>query len=165
MNGRTRWFPMLALSMAMVGGVVTSAVAQAPKHKHVLSANPFGLLLELFNAELENVVGESSTAGVGGSMYTSSNDTYLNFDAFWRFYPAAVPDPLNGWAFGIKGGVTNVNSKTYVGAGFDVNRSWLLGKENNFYVGLGFGLKRIFGNDAGLQFVPTFRIVNVGFAF
>ena len=31
------------------------------------------------------------------------------------------------------------------GLGFDVNRSWLLGAQDNFYVGAGFGLKRLYG--------------------
>ena len=137
----------LVALMAIIGaGVVSPAAAQqasAPIRKHVISANPFGLLLEFFNAEYERVVSTSSTAGIGGSTITSDNDRYVNVDAFWRYYPQKVPNPLNGWAFGVKVGVTSVDQESYLGAGFDVNRSWLLGQNDNFYVGLGFGLKRI----------------------
>jgi len=65
-------------------------------------------------------------------------------------------------------GVTRVNRKSYPGFGFDVNRSWLMGTSGNFYVGLGFGLKRLRGtSDADFEprFIPTFGIVNVGIAF
>ena len=73
----------------------------------------------------------------------------------------------------MKVGVTSMDDRTYPGFGFDANRSWLLGKNDNFYVGLGFGLKRLigdipedgFGEPEGPRIIPTFRIVNVGFAF
>ena len=85
---------------------------------------------------------------------------------FWRFYPSS--DPLNGWAFGAKVGLTEVNDGTFFGYGFDVNRSWLLGEEENFYVGVGFGLKRLLGTseeDSDLNIIPTIRIVNIGIVF
>jgi hypothetical protein len=91
----------------------------------------------------------------------------VNADVFWRFYPSGVP--LDGWAFGAKLGITSVTDQgTYLGYGFDVNRSWLLGMNNNFYVGVGFGLKRLVGasgQDFELRFIPTFRLVNIGIAF
>jgi hypothetical protein len=134
--------------------------------RQVISANPFGLLLELFNAEYERVVSESSTAGAGGSTFVTDDDTYVNADVFWRFYPTGVP--LDGWAFGAKAGVTAVSDDTFFGFGFDVNRSWILGRRNNFYVGIGFGLKRLFGSsdeDFDLEYIPTIRIVNIGIGF
>lgn len=142
-----------------------------PERRNVISANPFGLLLEFFNGEYERVVSESSTAGVGGSFITQDDVEYLNADAFFRFYPQG--DPLDGWAFGAKAGITSVDDVgTYFGFGFDVNKSWLLGKNDNFYVGVGVGLKRLVGvsdeddpNDDLLMFIPTIRLINVGFAF
>ncbi|TVP47819.1 MAG: hypothetical protein EA350_04265 [Gemmatimonadales bacterium] len=161
---------ILALSAsAILVGVASPAAAQSAQghpYQQVISANPFGLLLELFNAEYERIVTESSTAGIGGSTFSRSDDRYVNVDAFWRFYPSGVP--LDGWAFGSKVGLTSVTDEgTYFGFGFDVNRSWLMGAQDNFYVGLGFGLKRIIGSpdEVSLKFIPTFRIVNVGFAF
>ncbi|HEX2166512.1 MAG TPA: hypothetical protein VHG09_04675, partial [Longimicrobiales bacterium] len=134
--------------------------AQAEQRMNVISANPFGLLLELFNGEYERVVSQSATAGLGGSYFTSDDLQYVNADAFFRFYPQA--DPLDGWAFGAKAGITDVDEiGTYFGFGFDVNKSWLLGRNDNFYVGVGFGLKRIVGvsddddpNDDVLPFIP-----------
>lgn len=170
-----RWSPAVVLASALTLGVAPSAGAQEPipasapappRYEQVISANPFGLLAAFFNAEYERVVSESSTAGVGGSYFSSDDDDYLNLDAFWRFYPQA--DPLDGWAFGAKAGITNVGGSTYPGFGFDANRSWLLGKNENFYVGLGFGLKRLLGvddDDDIIEFIPTVRLVNIGIAF
>lgn len=154
--------------LTLTAGLDTSARAQAAQgHQQVISANPFGLLLELFNAEYERVVTPSSTAGVGGSFVSSQGEDYLNADVFWRFYPGG--EPLDGWAFGAKVGITNVAEQgSYFGYGFDVNRSWLLGDRNNFYVGAGFGLKRLVGasaEDFELEVIPTIRIINVGIAF
>jgi hypothetical protein len=135
--------------------------------QQVISANPFGLLLNLFNAEYERKVSESATAGVGGSFFENSGDDYLNADLFYRYYPAG--NPLEGWAFGVKAGVTRVtNAGSYFGFGFDANWSWLLGRNDNFYVGAGFGLKRLYGtgdSDFGLEYIPTIRIINIGYAF
>ena len=124
---------------------------------------------------------------------------YVNFDVFYRFYPGSrrtrtYKAPI-GWAFGMKMGLTAVNGAgrgdgTYFGFGFDMNHSWVLGPNDNFYVGLGFGLKRLMGvprvtdsydnygyggdKDSALDgklpfgggdLYPTFRIVNVGFVF
>ena len=154
-------------------GMAAPANAQEailPERRNVISANPFGLLIELFNGEYERVVSESSTVGVGGSYFTQDDIQYLNADAFFRFYPQA--DPLDGWAFGAKAGITSIDDAgSYFGFGFDVNRSWLLGKNDNFYVGVGLGLKRLLGVDDDdpdvdlLQFIPTIRLVNIGVAF
>ena len=167
------------MGLALLGASAPLAAqeveVEAP-HKNVISANPFGLLIEFFNMEYERVVGESSTIGIGGSTYTDDlenfedvedEETYVNADVFYRFYPSG--NPLNGWMFGAKVGVTSVTDEgSYFGFGFDVNRSWLLGKRDNFYVGIGFGLKRLVGvEDAqGIDvIIPTLRIVNVGIAF
>jgi hypothetical protein len=81
---------------------------------------------------------------------------------------------MDGLAFGVKVGVTNVTDfGSFIGVGFDVNYSWLLGRNDGFYVGLGFGLKRLYGTpdadedpfDDVLKIIPTFRIVNIGVAF
>ena len=124
---------------------------------------------------------------------------YVNFDVFYRFYPGSrrtrtYKAPI-GWAFGMKMGLTAVDGAgrgdgAYFGFGFDMNHSWVLGPNDNFYVGLGFGLKRLIGVpkvadsyydggyggekrsalDGKLPFgggdlYPTIRIINVGFVF
>lgn len=165
-----RWTLFVAtLAILGVGGAppVHAQTASPEGTRQVISANPFGLVFEIFNAEYERVVGESSTAGLGGSFVNASDESYLNADVFWRFYPGA--EPLEGWAFGAKLGITNVPDQgTYAGYGFDLNRSWVLGTRDNFYVGAGFGLKRLIGagdEDFGLEIIPTIRIVNVGIVF
>jgi hypothetical protein len=144
----------------------TGAAQDSNPTRQVISANPFGLLLELFNAEYERTASPSSTMGFGGSFLSIDDQTYVNFDGFWRYYPQGTP--FDGWAFGAKLGVTRVDEGTYPGYGFDANRSWLMGESKNFYVGVGFGLKRLIGTgDASFDtiFIPTFRIVNLGFTF
>jgi hypothetical protein len=163
-----------ALAILVMGAVSASGInaqqAGLPQYRNVVSANPFGLLIELFNAEYERVVTESSTVGIGGSTITSDDQRYVNADVFWRFY--ASDTPVEGWAFGAKVGLTRVpDHGTYFGYGFDANRSWLMGRNNNFYVGIGFGLKRLVGveddadGDTPWRYIPTFRLVNIGIAF
>lgn len=133
--------------------------------RQVVSANPFGLLFEFFNAEYERKVSDSVSAGTGGSFFKDEGEAYVNADVFVRYYPSGRP--LDGWAFGVKAGATNVEAATYFGVGVDVNWSWLMGKHDNFYLGVGFGLKRLFGTgDTGVvPLVPTIRVINIGVAF
>ena len=156
--------------------------------RNVISANPFGLLLDLFNAEYERVISPTTTIGFGGSTFKDDSwtnepeprvetDQYVNFDVFWRFYPGSnrtrTYNAPVGWAFGAKMGITAVDGGTYFGYGFDLNRSFVLGPDDNFYVGLGFGLKRLLGapqdeageSTLGVSLIPTLRIANVGFIF
>ena len=173
MNEIRLTFPFIKVTYLLIAFtliMVTSSQAQsstAETNKQVLSANPFGLLADLFNVEYENVIGESSTAGIGGSTYFGESNNYLNADVFWRFYPQG--DPLNGFSFGLKVGLTRVGDEgIFLGAGFDANWSWVMGKKKNFYYGVGFGLKRIYvSNKASidLNYVPTFRIINIGRVF
>ena len=162
-----RWASLAALGIAVIGAVGRVEAQSVPAQPtQAISANPFGLLLELFNAEYERKVSESATAGFGGSHFANDDgDDYVNADIFYRYYPSGTP--LDGWAFGVKVGMTNfANAGTHFGYGFDANRSWVLGKSHNFYVGLGFGLKKLVGTkDGDTQYIPTFRIVNIGFAF
>jgi hypothetical protein len=155
------------IAATLLVGTMGDAAAQGPARPatQVISANPFGIMLEFFNAEYERTAGESFSVGLGGSIFTSDDDTYRNLDAFWRFYPDESPTPLEGWSFGLKAGVTTLEDKTYLGAGFDVNRSWLLGANDNFYVGAGIGLKRLIGHGDELRIIPTIRLVNIGYAF
>lgn len=155
----------IALALLLASAAPVAAQAGDGPRDQVVSANPFGLLIEWFNVEYERVSGESFTIGAGGSTVFIDNERLSNLDAFWRFYPQEEPDAFRGWSFGLKAGLTAIDSRTYFGAGFDVNHSWLLGKNDNFYVGAGFGLKRLWGHDDDLKIVPTLRVVNIGIAF
>ena len=177
MKSNVRWLAAVALFVSATGTAVPVA-AQAATYENVISANPFGILLEFFNAEYERAMTASSTWGLGGSygegedeneLGVTTESTWVNGDLFFRYYPSGRH--FEGWNFGVKAGLTHqetdIESGTNFGIGFDANRSWLLGASNNFYVGLGFGLKRLFGDipEDGIEVVPTLRIVNVGFAF
>lgn len=154
-------------------------------YQHVVSANPVGLLIDWFNAEYERRITTVSTVGIGGSYMGLDDDDNddnppdvpgfdqpvdadqgLNLDLFWRFYPQG--QPFERFAFSTKVGVTDMNGTFYPGFGFDANYSWLLGKSQNFYVGIGFGVKRLIGFDPDYsedKYVFTNRLVNIGFAF
>ncbi len=142
-----------------------------------ISANPVGLLIDVFNIDYERRTTDSVSIGVGGSTATfevkeydsfynetSRRERYLNGDVYVRFYPRGTA--LNGLAFGVKVGLTQVPDQgSYFGYGFDVNKSSILGE--HFYFGYGLGLKRLVGvdkNDADLEYIPTFRL-NVGVGF
>ena len=131
-----------------------------------ISANPVGLLIDLFNIDYERRTTDSVSIGVGGSTATievdeetSRRERYLNGDVYVRFYPSRKA--LNGLAFGVKVGLTQVlDEGSYFGYGFDVNKSSILGE--HFYFGYGLGLKRLVGIDLG--YIPTLRL-NVGVGF
>ncbi len=141
-----------------------------------ISANPVGLLINLFNVDYERRATNSVSIGIGGStsmvevseydaLYneTSHRERYVNGDVYVRFYPAGTA--LKGLALGVKVGLTQVfDEGAYFGYGFDLNKSQILG--DHFYFGYGFGLKRLVGVDenVSLKYIPTLRL-NVGFGF
>jgi hypothetical protein len=147
----------------------TDVLGQGAMRGTVVSANPFGLLIDLFNAEVERTVSETATAGIGGSTYTRSGNRYLNADLFARYYVSGTA--FEGWNLGVKVGLTSISgddvsgSETAFGYGFDINRSWLVGATEQLYISTGFGLKRIIAGDKFVEYVPTFRIVNIGWRF
>ena len=191
MNSSSFVVSLAILILGLSGLPLTAQQREDFQPRNVISANPFGLLLEFFNAEYERVISPTTTIGFGGSTMERDHWTddppiigtdesdypryethqYVNFDVFWRFYPGSnrtrtYTAPV-GWAFGAKMGITAVDGGTYFGYGFDLNRSFVLGPDDNFYVGLGFGLKRLVGapDELGLSLIPTIRIANVGFIF
>ncbi len=178
------------LILGLSGLPLTAQQREEFQPRNVISANPFGILLNFFNAEYERVISPTTTIGFGGSTIKAETTDwtdwdeeplethkYVNFDVFWRFYPGSnrtrTYNAPVGWAFGAKMGITAVDGGTYFGYGFDLNRSFVLGPDDNFYVGLGFGLKRLLGapqDEAGeptlgVSLIPTLRIANVGFIF
>jgi hypothetical protein len=201
-NSASFMVAVVTLIFGLSGPPLNAQQRTEPEKQNVISANPFGLLFEFFNAEYERVISPTSTIGFGGSTIANETDIhddppiigtdqygdpiydwdnepeprvethrYVNFDVFWRFYPGSDRTrtylaPV-GWAFGAKIGITAVDDGTYLGYGFDLNRSFVLGPDDNFYVGLGFGLKRLVGapQDELWALIPTLRIANVGFIF
>jgi hypothetical protein len=160
------------LGCLLVGLLSVSALpawGQDAQRGTVVSANPFGLLFDLFNAEVERAVSETATAGVGGSTFSRSGNRYLNADLFARYYVSG--SAFEGWNLGVKIGLTSISgdgvsgSETAFGYGFDINRSWLVGATEQLYISTGVGLKRIIAGDRFVEYVPTLRIVNVGWRF
>jgi hypothetical protein len=130
------------VAITLMGGAPAAAQDSQQPRAQAVSANPFGLLLNFFNAEFERQVSHSATAGAGGSTFGDSGGRYVNADVFYRYYLSG--HPLKGWALGVKAGATSVtDTGTFFGIGFDANHSWLLGRKENIYIGLGFGLKRL----------------------
>ena len=168
----------LAIMVFGLSGLPLTAQQRAEfQPRNVISANPFGIMLDFFNAEYERVISRTSSIGFGGSTLKTGSEVdddasqYVNFDVFWRFYPGnnktRTYTALVGWSFGVKVGLTTVGDGTYFGYGFDLNRSFVLGPDDNFYLGLGFGLKRLVGapQDESLALIPTIRLANIGFIF
>jgi hypothetical protein len=141
----------------------------APVHD-VLSANPFLLISEWFNAEWEHGLTSTSTAGARVSRLDLGDPdaTYSSVRGFWRYYPDGA---FEKFFFGFDGGVTSLQESgdrhTVLGAGFELGYNWLLGARRNFYVSLGAGADRLFAGDLGdaSAVIPTVRLVNVGIGF
>ena len=168
--------------------------------KFVINTNPIIDMFSWYNVELEFKVSETGTMGLSGSYFTfeetatdyytgaelKADNTYSNVYGFYRYYPTAA---LKGFFFGGRAGANIVSANAYVqssttglyawdkadatffGVGIDIGYSWLLGKNENFYVSLGIGAIRLFGGDLDEDVydvtltLPTIRLINVGVAF
>jgi hypothetical protein len=144
------------------------AVREPVPHLHVISGNPLLLLAEWFNGEYERKLKETLTVGISGGWLNLGEDTYSGVVGFLRYYPQEAA--FTGFYLGGRGGPHNVDegeeSHTALGIGVDVGYAWLLGPSQSFYVGLGIGATRLFGDlgDAP-TFIPSLRLINVGVAF
>jgi hypothetical protein len=140
-------------------------------HDQAISANPFLLLFEWFNIEYERKVSDAGTFGftASGFSFDDGDETYRGLGAFYRYYPQGAA--LSGFSLGGRLGYHRVSDDDDDGDAFalgvDLGYSWLLGAERNFYIGIGIGATRLFGGDidGGRVVIPSFRLVNIGFAF
>ncbi len=173
----TRSLSLAPLVLALLASFATTAAAQGGgpypsggtgEPTQVLSANPFGLVTDFYNAEYELKVAEAITAGVGASrrgwiLFGESQKTpRLNSDLFVRYYPSG--NAFNGIAVGVKVGATRLpNDGTFPGIGFDLNHSYAF--TDHAVVSTGIGMKRLIGRDTyGPTTITTLR-VNVGLGF
>jgi len=167
----------LAMAGLVLFGLVLSplqlqaqeGVREPVSHQHVISGNPLILLAGWFNAEYERKLSESTTVGISGGWLDLDEDDYTNVSGFLRFYPQAAA--FTGFYVGGRAGIHNVDegsesSSTAFGLGVDIGYAWLLGPGRSFYVSLGIGATRLFGDfsDAS-EFIPSVRLINVGIAF
>ena len=176
----TRSLSPALLVLAFLASFVTPAAAQGGsgffspgstygEPTQVLSANPFGLVMDFYNAEYELKVAEAVTAGVGASRRgwilfgESQEKPRLNSDVFVRYYPGG--NAFNGVAIGVKVGATRMpRDGTFPGIGFDLNHSYVL--TDHAVISSGIGMKRLIGRDtyAGPTTITTLRL-NIGLGF
>jgi hypothetical protein len=171
-----RFVPALALTLALMSATSVSAQTQEPArdpadHQQIISANPFGLMFEWFNAEYERRIGPATTLGGSVSWFSldSGDMDYVNGNMIFRYYPSGRA--LSGFFLGGRGGVFRVSdavdSGVFFGAGFEIGYNWLLGARRNVGISLGVGATRLFGgrlSGASLT-IPTVRLLNLGVAF
>jgi hypothetical protein len=167
---------VFVLSLLAVCVVVPSvARAQAPgtrtpvANNHVVSTNPFLLMLDYGNVEFERKHTETRTFGASVSRAGLGEFDYTNVQGFYRYYPQQAA--LTGFYIGGRGGMHHVSgldaSGNFFGMGVEIGYGWLFGARRNFAVSLGGGVNRLFGGDldgASLTY-PTARLVNVGWSF
>lgn len=158
-----------AAPVAAQGGGYFGAPTTNGEPRQVISANPFGLVMDFYNAEYELKVAEAVTAGVGASrrgwiLFGESQERpRLNGDVFVRYY--LFGSAFNGVAIGMKLGATRMpHDGTYPGIGFDVNHSFAF--TDHAVLSSGVGMKRLIGRDTygGPTTITTLRL-NIGIGF
>ena len=147
-------------------------------HNHVLSLQPISAVFTVYAGELERVIGESVTIGLGATYWGEGGDadaSYLSSDLKLRYYPSGTP--LSGFSFGLSAGFTQVEDElegvtskaSGPTIGTMIEYGWLLNANRSFYVGMGFGAKALFidedevDDDVTLRY-PTARL-SIGWAF
>lgn len=177
---------LAAVAAALVCGAPAHAQSDttttpAP-YKQVISSNPVGLLISYFNGEYERAISETSTLGLSSAYFTLDDNDLFTIEGKYRYYPQA--HALNGFSVGGSLGYGQVSddgtdydyngnpidtgrdSRNAFMAGIEVDYNWLIGRDRRFFVGTGIGARRLFGGDVdGTAFLPTIRLVNIGFAF
>src|SRR5262245_60803482 len=118
--------PALAAAQSWAAQPGTAAPTPAGPTQ-VISGNPFGLVLDLLNAEYERRAGTAVTVGAGASRYMRDRQfgggDYVNGDVFVRYFPGG--QVFEGRSFGVKAGMTRFpgSGGTYFGVGVDANQT------------------------------------------
>lgn len=147
----------------------TEGVKFPVANKQVVSSSPFLLMGKYLNVEFERKASESATFGVSASSVGFDDADYRNVQAFYRYYPQGAS--LTGFFIGGRGGVHRVSADGDAGhafgLGFELGYGWLFGADRNFAVSIGAGATRLFGGDMdeASVFLPTLRLVNIGWSF
>jgi len=76
MNSSSFVVALAILIFGLSGLPLTAQQREEFQPRNVISANPFGILFELFNAEYERVISRTSTIGFGGSTIKNETDIY-----------------------------------------------------------------------------------------
>lgn len=169
----TRKTVVLAIALGLMAAFQPAHAQEATEQPSFqISISPILALAEWYTGEVEYAFGEQAAA-VFGFSYFSPDLEYLAADLKLRFYPGGVP--LEGFAISGIAGMTSVTEadtdEEVSGAtiGVELGWSWLYGEQKRWYLGLGFGAKRFFGDESvGGEdintFLPTARL-NFGVAF
>lgn len=172
---------MRAVIAGLLFLVATSAAARAqatsarPPRVHRVSGGLLGILFGGFSAEYERAARGELSLGLAAGWTSTALDILAGQDYSWgevkaRYYPnESAPE---GFAFGAAVGVARVESiatgdcflfcastdrsATGPTAAITLDYSWLLGRSDRLYIGLGTGGKRIFGlRDSADDDFPT----------
>lgn len=160
---------LLGLLLAARPGLAQEAM-DGPRAQ--ISVSPFLALAEWFTGEAEYAFSDE-ISGVLGFGYFSRSDTYTAFDGKLRFYPNA--QPLEGFNLTGSVGYTSIDDDdssaevSGMTAGVEMGWSWLFGERKRWFLGVGLGVKRYFGDEnlGGDEIdllLPTLRL-NFGIAF
>jgi Protein of unknown function (DUF3575) len=165
---------VVALSALALTVTASSAHAQEGTripvdHHQTISANPFGLMVEWFNAEYERKLTNTATLGVSGSTTAWGDVDMTNGNVFVRYYPqgAALTGFFVGGRTGVARAAISDASATGVVGGFELGYSWLFGAKRHVGLSIGAGVDRLFfGDQLDIDLIrPNIRLVNLGIAF
>ncbi len=180
---------LVAASVA-ASTLLAQAAATAPVRKTAITLNPIALVAGFLTGDVETHVAPAITLGVGGSAALIDEYTgYRSLDVKIRYYPNERP--LEGFAVAGSLGVASAREQIYTYTttttittsssappyqrqtratfGTELSYQWLLGPRKRFITVIGFGVKRVLGDEAYVEpinnsFLPTAR-ANIGFAF
>lgn len=168
----------LAASPVTMTPVATARPDSAAAPRGAFTFNPLGLPIQYFAAEYEVKTGTAVSTGFAGSYFSppGGDGHYATGEVKIRYYPNEIP--LKGFSLGAAVGITNVGytdtqcavtctdtkkSDSRPTGAVLVDYNWLMGKHDQFMIGIGAGMKRIFNvsaNDANIPFVyPTLRLM------
>ena len=130
----------------------------------VFAINPLGIPFEVVSVEFEAALHDAFTVAGNFSYFSPDEFTRSSFEVKGRLYPnEQAPRAFSvGLGLGVvntrenfdRAGVDVNADKTHPSIGVYVDYNWLLGKRNRFFVGTGFGAKRILGESDDFDDAP-----------
>lgn len=134
----------------------------------VVSVTPFGIFwLNSANAEYERRVHRRISVGISltywGDVVDDDFDHMISGVFLVRYFPQGrAPE---GVYFDLRTGVNRLDdpatSQLLPSLGYQLGYNWLLGEDDHFQIGFGFGGSRLVGRS---EPIPNFKL-NVGYAF
>ena len=136
-NSASFMVAVVTLIFGLSGPPLNAQQRTEPEKQNVISANPFGLLFEFFNAEYERVISPTSTIGFGGSTIVNETDIYDD--------PPIIGTDQDGYPIFDFGNEPEPRVETHRYVNFDVFWRFYPGNSStrtyNAPVGWAFGLK------------------------